>query len=432
MSSKNTLPHYLFTVLSIALLSIAVMPIATLLSACGKSSTSANHEQTGITGHAEKEATEFERGLHNGRLLRDGDFSVEITIFEQGVPPEFRIYGFEKNKPIKPADLKLSVELLRFAGVIDKLSFAAKDDYLVSTAEVYEPHSFDVTVAAQYQGKSHRWTYASYEGRTTINAAAATAGGIQTAAVGAGDIEERISLYGTIQPDATRVRSVVARFPGVIRTVDVAVGDAVRAGQTLATVESNESLQTYAVIAPIAGTVIQRHANHGEATAAEPLFEIADYSQVWALLNVFPRDRARIQTDQAVAIRAADGAANSHGTIAAMNVGASSAPSISARIVLDNRSGQWAPGQFVNAEATIAKTKVALVLPVSALQTFRDWNVVFLNVGETYQAQPVQLGKRDGNNIEITSGLTAGMSVVIANSYLVKADIEKTGASHDH
>ena len=57
---------------------------------------------------------------------------------------------------------------------------------------------------------------------------------------------------------------------------------------------------------------------------------------------------------------------------------------------------------------------------------------MFLRDGETYQAQPVQLGRRDGVNVEVVGGLVAGMNVVVANSYLVKADIEKSGASHDH
>lgn len=404
-----------------------------LLSACTKSPSDDEHNEH--VGH--KDSVEFERGPHNGRLLRDGNFAVEMTIFEKGVPPEFRVYATEKNKPISPAVLQLNVELKRFAGVVDQHQFTAKNDYLVSSAEVYEPHSFEVTVVAQYQGESHRWTYAAYEGRTVINAAVAKASGVETVAVGPGNIEERIPLYGAIQPDATRVRSIVARFPGVIRTVDVVVGTQVRAGQTLATVESNESLQTYAVTTPIAGTVILRHANPGESSATEPLFEIADYSQVSAVLNVFPRDRARIQTGQAVAIRAADGAATASGTIEAISVGAvnggTGAPSsLNARVALDNRNGQWTPGQFVNADITIAKTSAPLVLPVAAVQTFRDWNVVFLNVGETYQAQPVELGKSDGEKVEVISGLTTGMPVVIANSYLVKADIEKSGASHDH
>lgn len=413
------------------LIGSAILSIA--LSGCNKA-PSANNEPTEHQAVGRSE-DKFERGPHNGRLLRDGDFAIEVSIFEQGVAPEFRVYATQQNQSIAPTALQVTINLTRFAGVTDRHDFSARHDYLVSNAEVVEPHSFDVEVLTNYRGKPHRWTYASYEGRTTIAPAAASASGIRDAAVAPGVIEERIALYGAIQADATRVRSVGARFAGVIRRVDVAVGESVRAGQTLALIESNESLQTYALHAPIDGTLIQRHANAGEATSTEALFEIADYSQVWALLNVFPRDRARVQIGQAVFNRAADGSAAGSGSIAviATNKFNEAMPTAqSARVVLDNRNQQWTPGQFVNAEVTVAKTQAALVLPLAALQTFRDWDVVFLHSGETYQAQPVRLGKRDASNVEIVGGLSAGMNVVVANSYLVKADIEKAGASHDH
>jgi membrane fusion protein, heavy metal efflux system len=72
------------------------------------------------------------------------------------------------------------------------------------------------------------------------------------------------------------------------------------------------------------------------------------------------------------------------------------------------------------------------MVPLAALQTFRDWDVVAVNDGELYQLQPVELGRRDGANVEVLSGLAPGARVVTANSYLVKADVEKSGASHDH
>lgn len=378
------------------------------------------------------EAAGFERGPHNGRLLRDGKFAIELAIFEEGVAPELRVHATSNDQPIKPADLQLNVELHRFAGVVEQMRFAARDGYLASTATVYEPHSFDVVVLAGYQGKTYRWNYASYEGRTTIDAATAKASGIAVAAAGPGAIEEHVALYGTIQPDATRVRAVAARFPGPIRSIDVALGQSVRAGQRLAQVESNESLQTYAVTAPIAGIVTQRRGNPGEKADAAPLFEIADHSQVWAVLNVFPRDRTRIRSGQAVAVRAADGEARSNGVIAAIASGSAPSTAMTARVVIDNTDGRWVPGQFVDAQAVAAKIDAPVIVPAAALQRFRDGDAVFLNHGDSYQAQPVKLGRSDGEHVEIIEGLAAGAPVVIANSYLVKADIEKSGASHDH
>ena len=59
-------------------------------------------------------------------------------------------------------------------------------------------------------------------------------------------------------------------------------------------------------------------------------------------------------------------------------------------------------------------------------------DVVFVRTGETYTQRPVKLGKRDPGQVEILSGLKAGEEVVTAQSFLIKADIEKSTAEHDH
>jgi cobalt-zinc-cadmium efflux system membrane fusion protein len=92
----------------------------------------------------------------------------------------------------------------------------------------------------------------------------------------------------------------------------------------------------------------------------------------------------------------------------------------------------WRPGSAVRARITVEQQQAALVVPLSALQTFRDWDVVFIRIGDTYEVRPVELGKRDAAQVEVLSGIEPGDAVVVGQSYLVKADIEKAGASHDH
>ena len=108
------------------------------------------------------------------------------------------------------------------------------------------------------------------------------------------------------------------------------------------------------------------------------------------------------------------------------------AQSVTARVVLNNADGMWTPGQFVEARVTIAETPVALAVPQSALQQFRDFTVVFAQVDDTYEVRMLELGRRDGEWVEVLGGLAPGTRYVTQNSYLIKADIEKSGASHDH
>ena len=193
-------------------------------------------------------------------------------------------------------------------------------------------------------------TKAARRSRPTSHAPPASA----RRSAGPGTISDELVLYGAIAPDATRVRAVHARFPGVIRTVSRNVGDAVRAGDALATIESNESLQTYTVTAPIAGIVTARHAAPGEQTDADALFEIADFSSVWAELDVFSRDRARLRTGLAVDVTSDNGAAarGLRSTTSRRSATARRRAS-TARVVLDNADGRWTPGQFVEGRVTI-------------------------------------------------------------------------------
>jgi cobalt-zinc-cadmium efflux system membrane fusion protein len=67
-----------------------------------------------------------------------------------------------------------------------------------------------------------------------------------------------------------------------------------------------------------------------------------------------------------------------------------------------------------------------------ALQQFRDFRVVFVQVGDTYEVRMLELGRRDREITEVLGGLAPGEHYVTDNSFLVKADVEKSGASHDH
>jgi cobalt-zinc-cadmium efflux system membrane fusion protein len=389
--------------------------------------------ETPVAGDADhEESAEVAMGSNGGRLLEDDDFALELAIFESGVPPEFHAWATSAGRPIAPAEVDLSVELARLGGVVDRIGFAPAGEYLRGDREVSEPHSFDVAVTAVHAGRTHKWAYESHEGRTDIPADVARAAGVATAIAGPGAIVETLTLYGSIVPDPTRVREVKARFPGVIRDVHAQIGNRVQAGAALATVESNESLQRYTVTAPIAGIVTSRHAEPGEQAGDEELFEIADYSTVWVELNVFARDRTRVREGQAARITTEGGTEASGAIDYLAPSGARASQSSNARIALDNADGRWVPGLFVEAEVTVAETAVDIAVPLSALQTFRDFDVVFARVGDTYEVRMLMLGRRDAARVEVLGGLAPGTEYVTENSYLIKADIEKAGASHDH
>jgi cobalt-zinc-cadmium efflux system membrane fusion protein len=398
--------------------------------------TPGEQSPTGAESHTAS-ATQFERGPHRGRMLRDGPFALELQVFEEGVPPEFHVYLFRDDKPLPPSAARVTVTLQRLDGEKNQFAFAPQGDFLHGDGTVHEPHSFTVEVTAQEGGRTHRWAFDSFEGRTIIAAATAAAAGIRTEAAGSATLTDTLILAGRLVPNAERTRNVAARFPGAIREVTRSVGDTVRAGDRLATIESNESLQNYAVTAPIGGVITERHANPGESTGSEPLFVITDYGSLWVELALFPRDLPRVKTGQLVAIKAVEGELSGTGRI--VRVAPAEGPQhgtasgvYTARVALDNKDRRWAPGLFVEGRVQIGEAQVPLAVKRSALQSFRDFQVVFAQVGETYEVRMLELGRQDATWAEVLGGLKPGTRYVIENSYLIKADIEKSGASHDH
>jgi cobalt-zinc-cadmium efflux system membrane fusion protein len=260
----------------------------------------------------------------------------------------------------------------------------------------------------------------------------AAAFGLETEIAGAATIRESLPVYGRVIANPERVRTVRARFAGGVQSVDVSIGDRVARGQPLARIESNESLQSYQISAPISGVVAQRDANPGEQTAGRELFTIIDSSSVWAELAVFPVDRPRAQVGTAVRVTSVDGHVSRDGEISYINPVAEPNQSVLARVVLDNSDGAFTPGTFVEGELLIAEHPVSLAVKREAVQSFRDSTVVFAQSGDEYEARVLRLGRQDNQWIEVRSGLEPGTRYVTTNSYLIKADIEKAGAVHEH
>lgn len=380
----------------------------------------------------EASTTDFERGPHGGRLLKSGEFALELAIFETGVPPEFRAWSTLGGLPIEPGQVDLEVRLTRLGDLIDTIEFQPEDDFLRGNQVVYEPHSFVVAIDARSAGVTHQWEYENFEGRTQIGADVATAFELETGIAGPAELRETIEAYGRVEPNAERVSVIRARFEGLIQSVLVSQGEYVKAGQTLLTVESDESLNSYQVKAPISGIVTERYANAGEPTAGRPLITLIDTSSVWVNLAVFPGNLMRVQAGAPVTVFLANGEHSVTGTIDRINVIADDNQAVMARVVLDNPEGQFHPGSYVRAQIEVARYTVPLAVKRAGLQAFRDFTVVYAQIGDEYEVRMLELGREDDEWAEVLSGLEPGTRYVTNNSYLIKADIEKSGASHDH
>lgn len=405
----------------IAPLALLALPLA----ACGSS------PEAEEAGHAE--GGEAPEGPHGGRLLTDGKLGMEITIFETGQEPQFRVYPTMDGEPLDPRKVQLQMVLKRLGGGVDRFAFVPSKDYLAGQGVVEEPHSFDVEVIAVVDGKRSRWTYQTYEGRTTITPEAAKQGGIETATAGPASIGDARELFGTVELDPSARYEIRGQFPGRVVSVTKQVGDFVQRGQLLARVESSESLQVYPVYSTASGVVAERAGNPGNNTGDAPLYVITNPSATTAVFNIFPRDLGLVRPGMRVEVTSQDGKAVGATTLGQyLPEGNAEAGTALIRAAIPNRGGWIRPGMAMRGRLSVNAQSVPLAVRTEAIQPFRDFQVVYAKYGNDYEVRMLELGRRGAEYTEVLSGIEPGTPYVTKGSFLVRADIEKSGASHDH
>jgi cobalt-zinc-cadmium efflux system membrane fusion protein len=486
----------------LAALIIGMKPAAT---SSEKEEHGAHADEVDHGGKPHDEAVQPARGPHGGKQFAGDGFGLEIAIFEQNAPPEFRIYTYQDGKPLDPAATQVSVTLERLGRAPQIIKFVRAEDHLKGDAVIEEPHSFKVGIAAQHGNKPYRFAYEQIEARVAMSEQQAAQNGVDVHTAGPARIKSVVKLSGEIHLNADRTVHVAPRFAGLVESVSANAGDSVRKGQVLAVIVSQgladervallgaqkrlelarsvfqreqklwqekisaeqdylqarstmqeaeialqgarqkiaalgvapgsaARLARYEIRAPISGIVTDKRIAVGESVKEDSgIFVVADMSSVWAEVAVSARDLETIKPGQSATVKAGTSDASATGKVQYVSalVGEQTRAA-KARIVLPNPEGAWRPGLPVNVEVVAAEVTVPLAVSVDAVQTVRDEPAVFGRYGDFFEARPVELGRTDGQFVEVVKGLTPGEKYAARNSFLIKADLGKSGASHDH
>lgn len=281
--------------------------------------------------------------------------------------------------------------------------------------------------------KSHEHDNEPGEGSTKIEAQAAKAAGIVTSKAGSATINNVLTLTGRIVLNRNTTANVKARFPGIVRSVKVNLGQEVSKGQALASVESNESLSVYTISSPTDGVVLTRNTNIGDVAGDASLFTIANLSNVWAELHVFPRDFGKVKEGQVVRVNTLEDGRQIEAPISMLLPTADPlSQTVIAVVPIPNAQNVWRAGMNVEGGVYVSEALVPLAVNKDAVQRMEGNMVVFVKNGDVYEMRPVKLGKSDGKMVEVREGLRAGEHYVSQGSFIVKADIGKSEAGHDH
>ncbi len=272
------------------------------------------------------------------------------------------------------------------------------------------------------------------EGRVVLPPETIAAAGILVETAGPHAIKLVLDLPGEVAPNADRLAHIVPRFPGIAREVKKGLGDVVQQGEVLAIVESNESLSPYEVRSLISGAVIEKHITLGEFVRDDAdVFVVADLSTVWVNVTVYARDLGRVRKGQHVDVSVVGEGPKGSGVIDYIgSVLGETTRAATARVVISNPSREWRPGMFITATVVLDEDAAAVAVPDSALQRLEAEAVVFVVEDEAFEARPVSVGRTDGKWTEILSGLSPGERYVVRGGFLLKSELKKSEASHEH
>ncbi len=221
-----------------------------------------------------------------------------------------------------------------------------------------------------------------------------------------------------------------------LREAEIAVANATQKLLTLGASPGSASLGRLEMRAPFDGMVFEKHIALGESVKEDAsVFTISDLSKVWADIGIPARELSQVRVGQRVIVRAGASDATAEGTISYIGalLGAQTRTA-SARVVLPNPQGAWRPGLFVTVEVPSIGSgeMVPVTVPSSALQTNDGKTTVYLKVDGGFVAQPVTVGRNDGERAEILSGIEPGATHAAAGSFVVKSEQGKSSATHTH
>ncbi|MCF2523534.1 efflux RND transporter periplasmic adaptor subunit [Bradyrhizobium sp. G127] len=198
-----------------------------------------------------------------------------------------------------------------------------------------------------------------------------------------------------------------------------------------------ESLRLQELRAPMSGRIAERRVDLGSLVGREgqesELFVIVDSSVVWAELSLQAADLAAVSQGQQITVSTGAGSAPLPAIIMFVSP-LLDKDTRSARVVasVDNPSHILRPGTFVTAEIPFGQIQAGVVVPKTAVQSIDGQSVVFMRTSDGFTLRIIVTGREDSNSFEVTSGLSAGEPIATANTFVLKADLGKYAAEHQH
>jgi Cu(I)/Ag(I) efflux system membrane fusion protein len=309
---------------------------------------------------------------------------------------------------------------------------------------------------------------------------------IKTTIVGSAlDLEEnRLSLSGKIAVNKEAIAVQASYFDGRIERLNVTYeGQQISKGQLLATIYSPELVaaqqelltaasikesqpqlynavrnklklwkltddqinniersgkikENFPVYATVSGTVTEVMSAEGNyVKVGQPLARVSNLNTVWANFDVYENQLSQFQKGQKISISTnAYPNESFEGRVSFIDaVLNTDTRTVTVRAVLNNRKNLFKPGMFVTGKIDAGKSaQVAqqIYVPSSAVLWTGERSLVYVKAmadAPVFEMREVELGNRNGDQIEIIAGLAPGEEIVSNGTFTVDAAAQLQG-----
>jgi cobalt-zinc-cadmium efflux system membrane fusion protein len=253
------------------------------------------------------------------------------------------------------------------------------------------------------------------------------------------DVEKRL---GDLQAAKGSLRTASAALTAAANRLQLLGMDAQKI-QSLT--DTGEIDSKYAVRSPIAGRVVEREATLGELVGPEKdkgsLARIANLDPIWVLVDVPESKLTAVPVGSKAKVSVPALGRTFDGTISYISTDLdASTRTVRVRVAVENAQLKLLPGMFALAEITAGAGEAGAAEPVvavpeEAVQTVEGEPAVFVPVeGEpnTFAKRRVGVGAAIGGMVPVFAGLKEGERYVAGGSFILKAELGKAGAEHEH
>ena len=186
----------------------------------------------------ESHAAQQDQGPHGGAVYSDGDFKLEIVLSEEGGEPRFQVYAFDRDKPLQPTAVQLTMRLTRPSGEQQQIEFEPEKTYWQSIQAIEEPHVFAANVTAKHGSQAFEFVFSKEEGKVALSDQQIAETGISLQTAGPAHIVSAVTLPGEIRFNEDKTSHVVPRLAGVVESVSANLGQQVKKAQVIAVIAS--------------------------------------------------------------------------------------------------------------------------------------------------------------------------------------------------